>query len=461
MSRRPSLRRRLGWLVGVPVLALWLAAGGWLAQRTAHETGEMFDRELQRTAASVLAAIGTLPDATTNLHGTAGRRTGDRESRPEIVVRDRSGRTVLDASTLPAEPSGALPSFRTLRAQGASWRVYQRWDAAHRYWIQVAAPLHDREQLLAAQFQALLIPIGVLLLLLPFAIWLALRSGLAPIGAISRAVAARPSQTPKLTRGDVPVELLQLTRALDELVTDLDAALRRERRFTADAAHELRHPMAVLRMELDLAGVAADADARALHLQRARHGLDRMERLVAQLLTLARVDSLDHLADARPLDLGALARRMVAAAAEQTAPRGIELSLHVDAPVHVQGSAGLLEIALHNLIDNAIAHGKSRGTVAVGIAQRGAVAELAVEDDGPGLSELQATPLGERFLRGTTSTGSGLGLSIVQAIAALHHGKLEATRSTHGGARLALRLPVATAAAPDEPPFDASATRGA
>lgn len=461
MSRRPSLRRRLGWLVGVPVLALWLAAGGWLAQRTVHETGEMFDRELQRTAASVLAAMATRPDDSASAHLIADRHTGDRESRPEIVVRDRSGRTVLDASTLPAQPSGAKSSFGTLRVHGASWRVYQRWDAAHRYWIQVAAPLHDREQLLAAQFQALLIPIAVLLLLLPLAIWLALRSGLAPIDAISRVVAARPSQTPKLTREDVPAELLHLTRALDELVADLDAALRRERRFTADAAHELRHPMAVLRMELDLAGVAAEADARAMHLQRARHGLARMERLVAQLLTLARVDSLDHLADTGPLNLAALVRRVVAAAGEHAAPRGIELSLRVDAEVQVQGSPGLLEIAVRNLVDNAIAHGKPRGAVVVSISRHAATAELAVDDDGQGLPDAQAARLGERFLRGSDSRGSGLGLSIVQAIAVLHAGSLTATRSELGGARLVLHLPVAAVTASTRTPAAASPARRA
>lgn len=442
--KRPSLHRRLSWLIGLPVIALWLAAGVWLAERTAHETSEMFDRELQRTAASVLAVVASAPGGKGALPQGANRQHDDDE-RPEIVVRDRAGQLLLDASTLPAAPAGAdNPRFLTLRHGGESWRVYQRWDATHRFWIQVAAPLHDREELLSAHVQALLIPVAGLLLLLPLAIWAGLRSGLAPLHKVSRAIGRLPAQTPTLTRDDVPAELLQLTRALDTLVANLGAALARERRFTADAAHELRHPLSVLRMELDLAGVAADGDLRRAHLQRARDGLLRMERLVAQLLTLARVESLAELPDSGLLDIADLARRVVAEAGERAAPRGIELSLRADTPVCAHASAGLLEVALRNLVDNAIAHGRERGKVDVTVSPQDGIVELAVEDEGPGFPPEQASRAGERFLRGSHSAGSGLGLSIVQAIAVLHGGSVRWSRSTAGGARVALRLPAVT-----------------
>jgi signal transduction histidine kinase len=442
---RPSLNRRLLWLVGMPVIALWLAAGAWLVQRTAHETDEMFDRELQRTAASVLAMVAASPvDAAPKPQRARGH---DDERRPEIVVRDRMGRLLLDASSLPAGLATAgEPRFQTVSHDGESWRVYRRWDGPHRYWIQVAAPLHDREQLLAAHVQGVLVPMAGLLLLLPLAIWLGLRSGLAPLRGLSRTIAAQPAQTPTLTRDDVPAELRQLTRALDTLVASLAEALQRERRFTADAAHELRHPLSVLRMELDLAGVATRDDARRMHLQRARDGLGRMERLVAQLLTLARVESLDRLADQGRLDITALARQVVAEAGERAAPRGVALSLQADEPVYARASAGLLEIALRNLVDNAIAHGKPRGHVGVAVGTLPDSVEIAVEDDGPGFPEDQVARAGERFARGEQSRGSGLGLSIVRAIAALHGGSVTVSRSSAGGARVALHLPAAAIA---------------
>lgn len=446
--RRPSLRRRLLWLVGMPVITLWLVAGLWLVQRTAHESREMFDRELQRTAASVLAIVMVMPDGAVKIRAAKSHQH-KKYQRPEIVVRDRAGRLLLDASMLPAALAGAdEPQFRTVRQKGESWRVYQRWDRGHRYWIQVAAPLHDRQQLLAADVGALLLPLAGLLLLLPLAIWLGLRGGLAPLRRVSRAIAAQPAQTPILTRDDVPGELLQLTRTVDELVANLDNALLRERRFTADAAHELRHPLSVLRMELDLASVATDEGARRAHLQRARDGLERMERLVAQLLTLARVESLDLLADAGPVDAAKLAREVVAEAGERAAPRDINLALRADVAVYVRASAGLLGVALRNLVDNAIAHGRPRGEVGVAITRQGEVIEFAVEDDGPGMPEAQAARLGERFLRGSRSSGSGLGLSIVQTIASLHGGDVAITRSARGGARVVLRLPALAVPSP-------------
>ncbi|MCJ0824690.1 ATP-binding protein [Luteimonas sp. 50] len=435
----PSLQRRMSWLVGLPVAGLWLAAGLWLGQRTAHETGEMFDRELERTAASVLVVLASVPVASLR-EAELDDIHDDEGPRGEIVVRDRGGRLLLDASVLPPLPAGPdAPHFHTIVHEGDRWRVFQRRDAGDRLWIQVAAPLHDRDQLLAAHIRALLVPLAGLLLLLPLATWLGLRRGLAPLRALSRAIAAQPARPPVLTRDDVPSELLQLTRALDALVANLDSALARERRFTADAAHELRHPLSVLRLELDLAGTA-DGDGARAHLQRARDGLQRMERLVAQLLTLARVESLDHLDDTAALSPGRLAREVLAGAGERAAPRGVVLSLQADDALRVRGSAGLLEIALGNLVDNAIAHGKRHGQVAIDVSRNGAWVELAVEDDGPGIADDQAARLGERFLRGSGS-GSGLGLSIAQAIAALHGGDIVLARAASGGARVVLRLP--------------------
>lgn len=442
--RLPSLRWRLFLLVALPVMLLWVAAGAWLVQRTAHETSEMFDRELERTAASVLAVMASMPERGP---GAAAFILPKQklEQRPEIVVRDRRGRILIDASSLPVVAvDGRQPAFATLNEHGESWRVYQRWDSGQRYWIQVAAPLHDREQLLAAHLQALLIPAVALPLLLLATIWFGLWRGLAPLRSLSRAIGARPARTPKLTRDDVPRELRQLTHALDALVSGLDAALARERRFTADAAHELRHPLAVLQMELDLAAVAAGEAERRAHLERASAGLTRMERLVAQLLTLARVESLDTIADAQRLDAAALAQSVVAEAGERAAPHGVRLTLEAQAPSYVQASPGLLEIALRNLVDNAIQHGKPAGEVTVSVAREGNRVEIAVRDDGPGFPPQQAQRLGERFLRGQASEGSGLGLSIVQVIAALHGGSVQIAGASGGGARVALVVPAAT-----------------
>ena len=437
---RPTLQRRLLRSIALPVVLVWLVAGAWLGSRTQHETAEMFDRELTRTAASVLALAAAIPDDT-RLAPIAAASDGDH--RPEIVVRDRSGHRVLASSALPILSFATdAPHFHDILHRGQRWRVYQRWDDAQRFWVQVAAPLHDRDELLAALARATLLPLLVLLLVLPLATWLGLRRGLAPLGALSRAIAAQPARTPRLTRDDVPAELVQLTRALDTLVDNLDRALARERRFTADAAHELRHPLSVLRMELDLAGMVGDDATRHVHLQRARDGLERMERLVAQLLTLARVESLEGVADATIVSLAGIARTVLADAGERAAARDVTLALRADDAGTVHGSAGLLAIAIQNLVDNAIAHGHRGGRVDVTLHNHGTQVELTVADDGPGFAPGQAQLLGERFQR-SSGSGSGLGLSIVHAIAVLHQGSVEASASVQGGARLVLRLPMA------------------
>ena len=439
----PSLQRRLSWLIGVPVVALWLLTALWMGHRIDHESAEMFDRELERTAASVLAVLASSRDDAGLRAGTLPGDEAEEGARPEIVVRDRAGRLLLDASVLPPLVAGDGDAhFHTLAHAGTRWRIYQRWDERHRHWIQVAAPLHDRDELMRALVRASLVPLAGLLLLLPLATWLGLRRGLAPLRALSQAIHAQPARTPVLTCDAVPVELRQLTRALDALVAHLDAALARERRFTADAAHELRHPLSVLRMELDLAGARVDDAGRREHLQRARDGLARMERLVAQLLVLARVESLDRLDGLRSVSPATLAREVLAEAGERAAPRGVTLSLQADEALRVRGSPELLAIAVRNLVDNAIGHGRPGGQVGVRVEREDGAVALAVDDDGPGFEDAQAARVGERFARGEGG-GSGLGLSIAQAVAALHGGGLVVGHAPAGGARVVLRLPLA------------------
>ncbi|WP_166206084.1 ATP-binding protein [Cognatiluteimonas telluris] len=443
--KRPSLQRRLLWLMVAPILLAWLAAGAWLGWRTQHETAEMFDRQLERTAANMLALAAELPpQAQPRWHAAEG----DDPHGPDILVRDRTGRRMLSSSRLPMLAfAETTPHFHAVDHDGERWRVYQRWDASGRFWIQVAAPLHDRDELLASMARAIALPLLFLLGLLPLATWWALRRGLAPLRALSCAIATQPARTPTLTRDDVPAELLQFTRALDALVANLDGALARERRFTADAAHELRHPLSVLRMELDLAGRVDDPSAAGMHLQRARDGLERMERLVVQLLTLARVESLDRVDDAAAVSLATVARDVLADAGALAAPRNVVLTLDAIDPGLVHGSAGLLRIALRNLIDNAILHGRRDGRVEVAVRTDASQVEFSVTDDGLGLVLPGGGMLGARFQRGG-GTGSGLGLSIVQAIAQLHHGSVQASLPTAGGTRMTLCLPMATGAAP-------------
>jgi two-component system sensor histidine kinase QseC len=451
---RPSLNRRLVLRLLTGIVLVWCVAAGWLGWRSLHEVDEIFDQMLVRTAASVFAVM---PDdvarvGTVRLPDKPLLDSDDTAQRPAIVLRDARGALLVESAELPLlrfDPGDA--HFHSIVHDDRRWRVFQRWDAQHRYWVQVGAPLDERDELLRKLLAPALLALLALLVLVPPIVFAGLRSGLKPLRQLARGLSAGADPAAaSLTDARVPVELAPFTEAIDQLVDRLRLSLEHERRFTADAAHELRHPLAALRLELDLAGRGDDAPGRAQHLQRAHEALDRMQRLVAQLLMLARVEKLAELDDAGPLRLVSVAEAALRDASERASARSVELSLDHDGNDFVLGSRSLLDILVQNLIDNALRHAPDHGQVNVRVGGRDEQVTLEVNDNGSGFADAAVARLGERFHRpeGSVGEGSGLGLSIARAIAKLHHGELAFGRSALGGAQVSFSLPrVATDAA--------------
>lgn len=296
----------------------------------------------------------------------------------------------------------------------------------------------------------LLVPaLLALLVLVPPTVFVGLRGGLKPLRRLIRNLSdSTTALISALTDAPVRVEPSSFTRAVDHLVEQLKVGLEHERHFPATAAHELRHPLAALRLERDLARRRAEVSARTRHLQRAQHALDRMQRLVTQLLDLARVEQLTELDDVERLRLVSVAQTALRDLSARAASRSIELSLDHDGNDFVHGSRGLRGILVQNLLDNALRHAPERGQVNVRVGGTTDSVTLEVNDDGAGFSTTDPALLGERFHRpaGSLGEGSGLGLSIARAIATLHHGQLEFDRSSLGGARVRLILPQAMVA---------------
>jgi len=456
---RPSLNRRLVLRLVAGIVLVWCAAAGWLAWRSLHEVDEIFDQMLVRSAASVLAVMPAAPPS-----GVAAqlpdRPLLDSDAtahRPAITVRDARGRLLVASAELPAlefDPGDA--HLHTVNHAQRRWRVFQRWDAQQKYWIQVGAPLEERDELVRKLLAPALLSLLALLVLVPPTVFAGLRGGLQPLRRLTRQLSTDTHAAgASLTDARVPVELAPFTEAIDRLVARLQRSLEHERRFTADAAHELRHPLAALRLELDLAGRDEDAAARARHLQRAQDALDRMQRLVAQLLMLARVEKLTELDDAGPLRLASVAEAALRDASERAAARSIELSLDHDGNDFVLGSRSLLGILVQNLLDNALRHTPEHGQVNVRVGGHDERVSLELSDSGAGFAPDDMARLGERFHRpeGSVGEGSGLGLSIAQAIAQLHHGELSFGRSALGGARVSLSLPRVATDAPHAPTY--------
>jgi two-component system sensor histidine kinase QseC len=257
-------------------------------------------------------------------------------------------------------------------------------------------------------------------------IWLALRSGLKPLVALGRDVAVRdPDNLQPLEAADVPREVGPLVASLNGLFGRLRQSIDHERRFNADAAHELRTPLAGVRAQAEVA-LGASADAERTHaLRQVIAGCDRAARLVDQMLTLARLDPKRTLAGGARFDLAAVARDAIAEIAPAGHARGVDVALDAS-PAQIVGDPALVAILLRNLLDNAIRHGPAGTTVEVGVQAVAGGAELVVTDQGPGVPPDERDRLGERFHRvlGTGETGSGLGLSIVRRIAELHHAEV-------------------------------------
>jgi two-component system sensor histidine kinase QseC len=249
-----------------------------------------------------------------------------------------------------------------------------------------------------------------------------------------------------------------LIEALNNLLARLDRALVAERQFTADAAHELRTPLAALAAQADVAVQARDVAEREHALSQIRVGVERSAHLVEQLLTLARVDAGAALGAQTELRLDELLAEVAAAEGAHAIDKNLQLSLIADAPAVVFGHAVLLRILLRNLIDNAIRYTPAGGEIVLTLESDAAGWQLSVSDNGPGIPREQREAALRRFVRladdAQTVSGSGLGLAIVARIVQAHGARLELDDGLDGSG-LSVRLRFH--AVPSAPTFDTTA----
>jgi two-component system sensor histidine kinase QseC len=251
--------------------------------------------------------------------------------------------------------------------------------------------------------------------------------------------------------------MVPLVDALNGLFDRIARMVESERRFTADAAHELRTPIAAIRAQAQVALGESDQAQRRHALEATLEGCDRATRLVEQLLTLSRLEAGAVPAAPAQLDLADLARRVVSEAAPQAIRRRQAIEMQGREPCLIPGDAILLAVLVRNLIDNAIRYSPPGARVNVSVAGGAGAVVLRVEDSGPGMTSEEIARLGERFFRvlGTGQGGSGLGWSIVRRIAALHRATVEVRRSGEAGG-LAVEIGFPTARIAVHPPLRSS-----
>lgn len=446
----PSLRLRLllGTLSAVALIWVASAVGAW--QEAQREAEAVFDAHLAQTAALLLAFAGDEPDE------LAEHMPPLRYARPiAYQVRDGHGRLLARGGDAPADPlSQTSEGFSDSQVEARDWRVFTVRAPEHGYVVHVGEPRAARDEVAHELASHLLWPLAIALPMLGVALTLLIGRGLRPLQTLAQAIAARqPEDLAALPETGLPREMLPVVERLNALFRRVAQSIEQERRFTADAAHELRTPLAAIRAHAQVALAEADATRRQAALERVVEATDRATRLTGQLLTLARLDA-EAFAAPQVCALRALAVAVLADLAPDALARGVAVELAGHEDTHVAGQPELLRVLLRNLVDNAVRHAPVGSTVEVrvlGDADFGGDARPGwrVTDQGPGIPSAQRAAVLRRFhrLADAPQGGTGLGLSIVARICELHAAQLTLDEGPGGrGLQATVRfgLPAAT-----------------
>jgi two-component system OmpR family sensor kinase len=420
-------------------LLVWLTGGlvvGTAAVATAtyvltrKQVGTLFDEELRQVAAAV--QLGTDRDASPRM----------RIARPgfylSVRAYDESGRVYFETAfpSLPGDLELTFgEGFSTDDTLEGAWRIYTH--VTEEGIVQAGQPLASRDALARDLALRMVMPMLLFVPLLTLLVAWSLKGGLAMLNETSRRVSDRDAtRLDPLPLERVPAELLPLVEQINALLRRLAASLDAERRFLADAAHELRSPVSALALQVQVAARAQSAVSRAEALQELRSGIERARRLVQQLLDYARLEPGVATEAFRRVDLAALAREVVGAYSARAEALGIDLGADAAMEVAALGAESQLRSLLENLLDNALRYAPPRSAVTVHVRGQGARAVMAVIDAGPGIPADERSRVFDRFHRiaGDLTRGTGLGLAIGKAIVERHHGKIELADASPGAA---------------------------
>ena len=456
-----SIRRRTLGLVllvfGISMLAIGLVSYRYAA----HEIEELYDASLAQSArllegliqaplpvAQREALLASLESALERAEQSDKRLAGHRYESKLAFQLWEGGQLVLRSASAPAEPfSDAAPGYVSSRVAGHDWRVYilDLPESSRR--VMVAERDDVRGELTRAVALRTLLPDLIGLPLLALLLWWATGWGLRPLSRLATAIRQRdPQNLRPLVMHPLPRELDTIVGALNRLLERIRRLRVREKRFIADAAHELRTPLAVLDLHAQNALAAEDPADRREALGELRNGVARATRLVAQLLTLARLEPEEEEQETTARvasDLLVEVREALAELSPLAVERGQALDLAADegSDWRLAAEPGALGILVQNLVGNALRYTPDGGRVTVTLDADATRLRLRVDDQGPGIPAAERERVTERFHRAGPGAGAGLGLSIVERLLVRHGGTLSLEEAPAGGLRAVATLP--------------------
>ncbi len=438
-----SLKKRLVIVLLILIGAIWSGIAVYSYFDIRHESEELLDAHLAQSASLILAQAEHAIEEIEMEHAPQ-LKEGHRVA---FQLWERGKKLRLHSKNAPNTLlSSTTNGFSNAVINGHEWRVFSAWTRDHENLVQVAERDDFRQDITHAMTMNLLLPLLIALPLLGLLVWIAVAHSLNPLTRLGHEVARREAvNLEPLQPQGAPEEIMPLIDNLNTLFARVARLIEHERRFTADAAHELRTPLAALMTQAQVAR-AATADAeRNRALDNVITGCGRAARIVDQMLTLARLEPDTALGPREEFDLSALAQSVVADIAPAALQQGVEIEFSDCTNTPASGNSDLIRIALRNLIDNAVRYSPNDTRVQVTNEKSGDFACAKVIDQGPGLSAEDRQKVGQRFYRvlGNNASGSGLGLSITQRIAELHGGTLKLLDNAgNRGLTAEIRLPL-------------------
>jgi len=424
-----TLQRRLIVAVLLAAPMAWLITIGGTYWRATHEINELYDTDMVRLAQQTLAISELIPPADTARPAPAqsppSADSGDAGLGDLSVAiwRGPGAPLVLDPEAIQFPHGGDREGFAESVVNGEPWRLVYLNDPSGHTRVAVGQRIGERNELVIAYIAGQILPwllgLPVLIALLIYAV----RQATHPVRNLSAALERRnPDDATPLPESDVPGELKPLVAAMNGLLARVGTLIEHERRLTADAAHELRTPLAAVRAQWDVMQRTHDPDELRQAQTSVTRGMERLDRLVSQLLTMARLDNANQTDFRGSVNWRCVAEQAVSDCLWIANRRDVEISVEWPAPgvlpLPMAGDADALTIMLKNILDNAIRYGPRHGRVRLAFFP----SHITVDDQGPGVAPEVLPRLGDRFLRatGNEEAGSGLGVSIARRIARTH-----------------------------------------
>jgi two-component system, OmpR family, sensor histidine kinase QseC len=443
--------------VGGAVCLVFLLLGLLVYRAVASSTAAQFDEMLRQQAALALRYADheygegetVVPQVITE---------GNQAMPLDVVyqIATRANELLYHSPGAPEVPlaTGGGPGYSNAVLEGRAWRVYSRSSEATPLLIHMAEPLEHRDALLSRTLRAVALPLLFALALLTALIVVVTERAFRPVRRIAADLAGRSADDlSAVNTAAMPIETHALGVALNGLLARQAEALARERRFTADAAHELRTPLAALRAQAQVAARTTTAAETRRALEKLQANIDRTTHLMSQLLALARLEPGTSMSAGQETQAKLVVDLALDDLAQAARDKRVDVSV-CGCQLPLPGSPELLYLLIRNLLENAIRHVSERGRVALEVTARGQCAVLSVRDDGPGIPDAERTRAFERFYRipGSAAGGSGLGLSIVARVVELLAGDIELAAPPSGsGLVVTITLPY-QGARPGSPP---------